>query len=774
MRTMTKFRSLYFLIVLFILACTGCMLFLNALLIPEEILNFSDVVHVWYFLKTFTVDSWRQTGELPLWNPLIFSGVPFAANPQSTLFYPPFWIFFSIPVHFSITLLFVLHFVFAGLGMYVFARLRRLSFLPSLFAALVFVLNWKVVAHIFAGHLTQTAAWSYFPWLMASIDYFAQKRSVKSMIGVTLCYTLLFLAGHMQLFYYQFLVASAYLLTLTATTYRDKWFGISVRYALCGVFIAVCTAVSLFPVVELTQYFHRAGGTAYSFASSFSMPLKALAGFILPYLQGIPEPGSNLKNQFFWESAVYCGILPIFLSMIGYRSASRVHSLFFGSLFFFSLLFALGANGPLFKPLYYILPGISYFRVPARMFLYGCFSVSILSAFALQALMDDYKDIRLKPLLRIFGILFALMVLAHEYLYYVHSNTELTGSGRTLFYLFCGGLVLLGRYKAWLKNKYLFALIVIFISITDLFTMEYPLITTKPLDNLFPANHIYGGVTNDPTLFRIFDTTGVFPQYMSAQYNVQQIGGDEPVMLGSYLNYIHRAYRMPSDDTKAEHSLFTIPNLNKNIDWNRINLLNVKYLYSFNKIDQPNLIEEGTTAISSFSDESSDDLFSSFSAYMISNMVKIYLYRNARALPRSFVLPIIDPSMTPDDTLYSFMYNNFVGLEPAQILDYTSNDISFKVTMDTSCYLFSSEIYYPGWKVFVDATEADMIVFDGVFRGVKLTEGTHSVEFRFEPASYIIGRRVTSAGVVLLVLSTLVCFSPLEYTKEKFFLLFFR
>ncbi|HKY84230.1 MAG TPA: hypothetical protein VJ160_05330, partial [Anaerolineales bacterium] len=38
-----------------------------------------------------------QWGQIPLWNPTLLSGMPFAADPLSGLWYPPFWALALIP-----------------------------------------------------------------------------------------------------------------------------------------------------------------------------------------------------------------------------------------------------------------------------------------------------------------------------------------------------------------------------------------------------------------------------------------------------------------------------------------------------------------------------------------------------------------------------------------------------------------------------------------------------------------------------------------------------
>jgi len=64
-----------------------------------------------------------------------------------------------------------------------------------------------------------------------------------------------------------------------------------------------------------------------------------------------------------------------------------------------------------------------------------------------------------------------------------------------------------------------------------------------------------------------------------------------------------------------------------------------------------------------------------------------------------------------------------------------------------------SEIYYPrGWKAFIDGKETPVIKVNYVLRGLSVPAGNHTIEFRFEPQGYYLGRKLTSAASILLLI----------------------
>lgn len=763
-----KHRSPWPIIAGFLLiACCGVAFFIKALLHPENILNFSDVIHVWYFLKTFTVNSFFETGQLPLWNPLIYAGVPFVGNPQSTLFYPPFLLFFVMPVHFAITLLFAAHLIWAGWGMFVFARMRGISFTAALFAALVFMLNWKITGHIFAGHLTQTVAWSFMPWLLICIDYFVHHRSLRAVWLLALCIALIFFTGHMQLFYYHIMIGSAYLLFLSVQDFKVGAVGIVIGYGICvGVAVALM-AISLLPVLEVSDYFHRAGGTDYQFATSFSLQMSDLIGMIMPYFKVIPSPGSNLENKFFWETAVYFGIAPLLMMLVANRRSERGHVIFFILVAIFALLFSLGSNGPLYRLMYYAVPGVAYFRVPARMFLYCGFVVALFAGFALQNILDSHQDSRLRPLARITLLGATALAILHEVYYYLLHKSLGNNSGRTILICFLFGILLLLFSRGILKKGF-FIVALFALTLYDLGTLAWPLIQTKPLHSLVPRSPIYSAVINDPTRFRIFDTTGIFPQYLGAYFDVEKIGGDEPIMLASYIQYIQNAYQYLMDEERtAGHTLSSFPvgNLTKAIDWNAFHLLNVKYFYSYSKLDEPFLIEDEAIDLSFYTDTQFDMMLVPRDGYMLRNLLKVRLYRNTNVFPRGFLLPA-GTYESIDDALDEFLIDTDAQVTPAIVVSYEPNRIEFQVDSDTNAYLITGEIAYPGWSMEIDGVETEWVTVRNLLRAAVVPKGMHQVVFTYRPASYELGKLITAGGIALLVVIGILGRSPSKYTKK--------
>ncbi|MCB0071270.1 MAG: hypothetical protein KDE20_07425, partial [Caldilineaceae bacterium] len=66
------------LLLLFVLALYGRLLFTN------RVLASGDILHYFYPYRDFAAAALRD-GRVPLWNPFIFNGAPFLANPQAAV-----------------------------------------------------------------------------------------------------------------------------------------------------------------------------------------------------------------------------------------------------------------------------------------------------------------------------------------------------------------------------------------------------------------------------------------------------------------------------------------------------------------------------------------------------------------------------------------------------------------------------------------------------------------------------------------------------------------
>ncbi|MCW0482695.1 YfhO family protein [Gaoshiqia sediminis] len=94
------------------------------------------------------------------------------------------------------------------------------------------------------------------------------------------------------------------------------------------------------------------------------------------------------------------------------------------------------------------------------------------------------------------------------------------------------------------------------------------------------------------------------------------------------------------------------------------------------------------------------------------------------------------------------------GESQIELLEYRPNYLKYKARAKNTSLAVFSEIYYPkGWKAYIDGQETDHLRANYVLRALPVPAGEHEIEFRFEPASYFTGNKISLASSLLLILA---------------------
>ena len=88
-------------------------------------------------------------------------------------------------------------------------------------------------------------------------------------------------------------------------------------------------------------------------------------------------------------------------------------------------------------------------------------------------------------------------------------------------------------------------------------------------------------------------------------------------------------------------------------------------------------------------------------------------------------------------------------------VQYSGNRLALNFHMPESGMLVLSEIYYPGWKAFLDGKEKEIYKANYLFRSIYAPEGNHHLELVFEPAKFTVGMVFT----ILLLMMLLALFA---------------
>lgn len=253
-------------------------------------------------------------GQLPLWNPQIFTGIPFLAAGQASTFYPLNVLFYILPLEVAYGWFTALQIALAGVNMYLFGRVLGLSPLPALLSGVIFMFSgFLIVSVVFTMFL---AAVVWLPLLLAIVELIIRKQEEKGntsfhpipylAAGIAVL-ALIVLAGHPELIYYTALVTGLYTLVRLAVAWRQVARGEVASnvtrhprpitrilkltaWLLTMAVLGIATgAIQLLPLIELVPLNFREGSATLQQILDWAWPTRHVLTFFLPNVFGNPS-----------------------------------------------------------------------------------------------------------------------------------------------------------------------------------------------------------------------------------------------------------------------------------------------------------------------------------------------------------------------------------------------------------------------------------------------------------------------------------------------------
>lgn len=97
------------------------------------------------------------------------------------------------------------------------------------------------------------------------------------------------------------------------------------------------------------------------------------------------------------------------------------------------------------------------------------------------------------------------------------------------------------------------------------------------------------------------------------------------------------------------------------------------------------------------------------------------------------------------------------------IRTYSPSYIKANSITNTDSLLYLSDTYYPGWNAYIDNVKTEIYKANYTFRAVKVPEGTHTIDFKYEPKSFQYGLWIS---IISIITATSYALKSL-YVKKK-------
>lgn len=698
--------------------------------IPFKNFLITDPVRQQYPWKQLVISAEKKM-QLPLWNPYNFAGTPLLANLQSAAFYPMNLFFFVLPFNLAWSFLIFLGPLLAGIFLYLYLSNLKLSKEASILGAIAFSFSGFFSAWLEWGNIQHAALW--LPLILLSIDKIVSSNkyqviSIRNKKLILWCSVYLaslvssFLAGHLQTFFYLFAFSIVYFFARWSKSVRSK--KIVFTYILLNASFIILTSIQWIPTLQFILQSARNVDVIGWKIEGWFIPWQNLIQFIAPDFFGNPATLNYFGVWNYAEFVGYVGIVPLIFSIFALFFRRDKKTLFFGTAFFISLIFAL----PTFVAKIPFLLNIPFIDTaqPTRLLFITDFSLSVLAALGFDYFKKSGKGIfyclgfAALILLSLWGfVFFGEGYMLTENLLVAKHNLLLP---TLIFVAFVIIIILYFVLATKTKRKivleslvYLFILIVVF----DLlrFSLKFNPFTKR--DYLFPPTSAIAFLQKNIGNYRIMTTDArMLPPNFSAVYKLQSIDGYDPLYLRRYAELVAASERGK-------------PNINPPFGFNRIinphnyqseiiNLLGVKYVLSLTDINDSDFIkvfQEGETRV----------------------------YENKKVLPRAFFVGEVieeadkknemDKLFEKQESLDSIaiveglVSSNKFELGTARITKYEDNKVLIETENKGEGFMVLTDTFYPAWVGKIDGKETKIYLTDLNLRGIVVPAGKHSIEF---------------------------------------------
>ena len=340
---------------------------------------------IYYYLHNFYLGK-------KLWDPLLFSGFPVAADPQAMTWYPLSWVFSSLGLWNGFVMA---AYVLGSSFMYGYAYTLTQSRLGGIVSGIIYGMSGFMMIHL--GHTSIIHAAAWMPLLLWALEKLRHRFTVSWFVIACFAVAMSVLAGHPQVFVYTIGVCTLYVGVFGWSSRLGRWkyYGIYLLILLFGLGLV---SIQLIPTSEMINHGLRSEMRFNEFVSYSLHPYQAIE-LLFPCLFG------NLSESFYgipyfggWNLAElmgYVGLLSLLLTAIGTTTYRKISGTWFWvAVGLLAFLLTLGDLTPLAKIMYHV-PLFNKFRAPGRHFFEVTLAVSILSGLGITAIQKQIASRKL-------------------------------------------------------------------------------------------------------------------------------------------------------------------------------------------------------------------------------------------------------------------------------------------------------------------------------------------------------------------------------------------
>lgn len=740
---------------------------------PKLLREFDPGAPVWVLYPAFKLTNyiWFKEHDVALWNPYNGAGIPYIADSEIPIYNLFSLITFLLPSTKTIDIYILLRFFLAGLFMYFFARRMFKSFGVAIFCGIAYMFQGYSI--LFLNHIPNNV---YFmaPLLFLGLSYLLDYANYKSSIILGIIMSFVIFGAFPESSFVVIMVGYFYLLLVVIILRRN--YKIILYALLSGIICLLISAIYLFPLYELVKNSFHAHTKEVGLISAG--PIKNyFIYFLLPLYRGYFKVHRTLT--YFGLIVFTFGIYGLIYFIFKYcrqwikRNYSFLKIIKNDKLLiiYFLIFILLLSKYSGYKIINWIgkLPFFNIIIYPNYLSPLIAFSIIMVSGYGLKYFFKTRKaKLFSLQILPVIIVAFIILIYTLE----SKKNNILFKKEVVYFSLIIFAFEILIIFHKKIVNQRILIFICIFVLYFELFfTLVFPSYyyfgRFPDRANIYNEAPYINFIKKKPAYYRVFGIDNIlFPNWSCAFqiFDARNIYPLTPERWAKFYQYFFPGGRIGEDTfdrfTGQKADLYKY---NENfVRFSQI--CSIKYFLSLygqtarsdqsfgNDSDFKNIYNKEINI-----DELTDVLPRAAIFYdveIINDNEKILNKLKDKNFDIFKTLILDEP--IPENIKESIKKYSKSGNSSAQITEYKTRMVRINAMMDRPGFLMLNDLYYPGWKAYVDGVKTKLYNADYLFRAVYLTQGKHNVVFRYKPVSFLIGSVISmltfSCSIVLLII----------------------
>ncbi len=455
-----------------------------------------------FAMRMFNKNIW-SSAEIPLWNPYLENGVPWAAD-FNGVFYPIQLLFNLFGLKNYVYIYYAFHIAIGGLFTYKFLQEIDIQKKVAFCTGIIYMLSTHI-GGARKSHMILIVAIVYLPIALFFIEKFIKEMRKKHLICAACVMALAFYSGgHVQILFYMDLVLGIYLLLMLVK--KKTHFSQIVRLIFLWVLTYVgLIALQIIPAMEMLFYYGANGAaeTTYEIFKTYSIhPVKLLMMIFPEIFSGELYLPLGINNSSEMDIEIYVGVSILLIILLNIKKLIKeYHVKVFVGIGIATFLFAAQGHIPVLSKIIYSIPMLNSFRVTSRILYIFIFFLFCIFAKAVNQVVDEIQNLNTSEIRRkqqicgkitAFVLLIFIIIIIAEVMLHYGGTTEILSLVDYTWDLFINnfvvGAVLTGVFYIVLKvygakiiNRKITAscVLILFTMLPIIETQEYALVTNE-------------------------------------------------------------------------------------------------------------------------------------------------------------------------------------------------------------------------------------------------------------------------------------------------------